>query len=114
MQDFCIERAQPNGETIFKLSSKVVTLRQKVQRAVNIVTSWDSWISDEEYRVRLSQYKEKWLFSSKEYAHIISLPIETICYALHFREAIEILLQQWIITSSQFEKKLNEIIDIKK
>lgn len=114
MQNYLTEWAISNGETVFKLSSRAKTLRQKVQHAVNIVASWDNGISDEEYHIRLSQYKEKWLISNEEYTHIISLPIQTIRYMLHFREAIEILLQQWIITSWQFEKKLNEIIHIKK
>lgn len=114
MQNYCTVWTNNQGETIFKLSSRAKTLQQKTQHAINIVASWDNGISDEEYHVRLAQYKEKWLLSDEEYTHILSLPIHTIRYVLHFREAIEILLQQWIITSWQFEKKLNEIVNIKK
>lgn len=114
MQNYCKVWTENQGETIFKLSRKAVTLRQKVQHAVNIVTSWDKWISDEEYLVRLAQYKEKWMFSEAEYKNIITLPRETIHQIIHTREAIEILLSEWIITELQFEKEQDKFLNIKK
>lgn len=115
MQNYCTQWATPNGETVFKISSKAKTLRQKVQHAVNIVTSWDNWIGDEEFHIRLSQYKEKWMFSEEEYKHIITLSIKSIKYMLHLREAIEILLSEWAINEWQFEKIQREFTeDIKK
>lgn len=114
MQNYLTEWAIPNGETVFKLSSRAKTLRQKVQHAVNIVASWDNGVKDEEFNIRLEQFREKWMFSEEEYIYILSLPKNTIRYVLHYREAIEILLGQWSITPEQFEKKLNEIIHIKK